>query len=152
MNNEQQILAIDIRPAVGDDVPWVFSSWIKSYRQHGPREAQGPRQHYYADKTRGITRVTGTPGVVTLVACNPDNEQQIFGWACGRYWQEDDTLDLHYIHVKSIYRRAGVARALVSALGLSLDTKVRFTHTTAVDGASLRDWVPKSWAYRPNLF
>lgn len=161
-----------IRPAVADDVPWIYSSWIKSYREAGEAIQKDPkvvstrqirygRIPYRSFRTgyRAIMeRVTGREGVVTIVACNPECREQVRGWICGSV--TPDGAVLHYAHVKSEWRQQGIAKALVAALGVTPEMKVEYTNHTMLSWLlnsrlltlPLEDVVPESWIYNPYLF
>ncbi len=153
-------LAIDIRPAVAADVPWIYSSWMKSYREHGSGIGRIPKEVYRVYHRRGIERITARDGMITIVACNPDDNEQIFGWLCGTVDFEKKSAVLHFGHVKSERRRQGIMRALVAALGVTPAMTTEYTHHTKVSWVEnakilslpLGDVVPPEWIFNPYLF
>lgn len=150
---------IDIRPATGDDVPWIFSSWLKSFREHGSNCGRIAKETYWAEQRRIINAVTSTPGCVTLVACPSENAQQILGWLCGRRMSERE-IGFYYGHVKSERRQQGIMRALVQAFGVNEHTRCYYAHHTRLSwldenntphSKPLGDIVPPGWSFNPYL-
>lgn len=153
-------LAIDIRPATGADVPWIYSSWMKSFREHGSGVGRISRDVYRVHHRLAMERVTSKDGVLTIVACNPEDNAQIFGWLCGEVDTTKRRAVLYYGHVKSERRRQGIMRALCAALGVELGMEVHYAHHTKVSwlengklqSLPLGDIVPPGWIYNPYLF
>lgn len=160
-----EVLAIEIRPATGDDVPWIYSSWLKSYREHGKGAHLIPRETYYKHHRQRMEKITSTSGVVTIVACPAENSEQILGWLCGAKLPPYDAV-LYYGHVKSHARRQGIMKAMCAAFGVGRGSQVAYTHHTRIswverDPASgedkfkstqLSDLLPLNWHYNPYLF
>jgi len=102
---------IPLRPAVETDLGLIFSSWLKSYWATRPPEMTAVASGlYFSDQGHHgvIERILGRTGAI--VAHVPDDPDTIMGWAC----IEDDCL--HYVYVREIWRRKGVAKALVGAV------------------------------------
>lgn len=157
---EPEVLAIDIRPATGDDVPWIYSSWLKSFREHGSGIVRVPRETYYKHQRQRIEKTTSTSGVATIVACAAENNEQILGWLCGAVGIAPYDAVFYYGHVKSTHRRQGIMRAMVAAFGMSKASQCAYTHHTKLSwieadhlkSLQLSDITPLSWHYNPYLF
>lgn len=156
-------LTIDIRPASQNDVAWIYSSWLKSYYEHGSNTNSIPPWVYQKHHRAIIQRVTSKPGVNTLVACPAQNEDQILGWLCAEHDRPLGQFTAHFGHVKSEYRRQGIMKALVAAFGIDGETKVHsYTHHTKVAwydpslqktcSIPLAKLVPQYWQFNPYLF
>jgi GNAT superfamily N-acetyltransferase len=121
-------LPIALRPALSGDYNFVLSSWLKSYFRNRQLFAQGAQlseREYFVGHQRMVKWLLDRAPV--LVACNPDDESQIYGWAC--YEEDGDTTVLHYVYVKAPYRGYGVGRTLFT--GLRHDSvRVVCTHWT----------------------
>lgn len=144
-----------IRPHEAADLPFIFDSWVKSYwdginREPWPQTVRGydmtgvigqrlNRDLFYTPGQRHLAAacIAAAPCYVAHVRDNPD---QLMGFACGGSgW-------LHYVYVKTSFRRLGVARSLIqAALGDAQDIKV--SHLTKhVD----RVLVGRGWVHVPN--
>jgi hypothetical protein len=154
-----ETLQIDIRPATSDDVPWIYSSWLKSFREHGGGMSRIPREVYYKYQRLRIEKTTSTPGVITIVACPSDNEAQILGWLCGAPNVARYECVWHYGHVKSTHRRQGIMRALIAAFGMSKLNECAYTHHTKItwhendrlNTVHMSEIAPFRWQYNPYL-
>ncbi len=88
-----------IRPGTDDDIPFVYSTWIKSYRRTDLRPAELHAR---------IERLLAT--TAAILVCTPDGAPgTIVGWAC-----VDIAGHLHYVYVRASHRRLGIARQLVA--------------------------------------
>lgn len=99
-------LPLRIRPACAGDKPYIVGNWVKELRHAGfskfvPGDLYWPAQHALCDKQLGLGQAA--------VACHEDNPDHIYGTVV---WQPARTPILHWLHVKSTFRRLGVARQL----------------------------------------
>jgi hypothetical protein len=129
-----------VRGAIESDRAFILDSWIKSYQSLMPAYA----------KSYGMSRWDWTKraaewclnGGRAMVMYPDGHEDVILGWACA-----EGTSTLHYVFVKHDVRKYGIARELVTALGLYGARGVRITHRP---GSKLRAkcdaW---GWQYRP---
>lgn len=121
-------IRIDIREAVAEDVPFLYDTWLRSYRDGSRTAKQVNGKLYFDSQRKVIDRIISTPGCSTLVAVNPSDHGQIFGWLCGEALQQ--SIVLHYGYVKSTFRKHGVFGALVRAFGFKVGVGVFYTHHT----------------------
>jgi GNAT superfamily N-acetyltransferase len=61
-----------------------------------------------------------------VVACSKDDDNQIFGW--GTAEEVDGVFVVHYLYVKSTYRKLGIAQLIFKALGGDLARPYLYTH------------------------
>jgi GNAT superfamily N-acetyltransferase len=91
----------------------VCASWIRGCVDawgHGTRSGSKHRQVYLEQVGGVVERLLERPGVVTLVARDPECSALAYGWVCF-----EPQLELvHWLYVKHAYRRSGLARALLS--------------------------------------
>ena len=97
-----------LRAATKDDTAFVFSSWLKSYR-NGPAVRLMNNEDYFRCQAEIITQVLAKS--VTLLACDPEDTSVIWGFVV---FDEDDC---HYIYVKHLLRGHGIASLLWDAAG-----------------------------------
>ena len=127
------------------ELGFVFKSWIGSFQNHaGPI----PRDMYRTLYQGLLDRIVRRPGCVVLLAVNPANPDQLFGFAVA----ERDTPTLHYIYVKggaSALRRKGVGSDLLEALGHTGPVaEFHYTHSTKLGREFLNK---RGGRYKPRL-
>lgn len=96
-----------IRAVREDDINFIYSSWLKSHRRSTYAQAMSA-DVYYDNHKKLLTHLLDRGQI--LVACNQDDEEQIFGWIVFEPLKE--TMILHYVYVKDPYRRLGLANRL----------------------------------------
>jgi hypothetical protein len=121
------ILPIALRPPEATDVSLILDSWLESYREEGANRHMS-NDVYFAIYRPHVVALLQSAQVV--VASNPADAWQIFGWACYAPGA------LHYVNVKRPFRRARVATRLVEAAG---SPRVA-THTGVLWGPISRAW------------
>lgn len=112
-----------LRASDPSDVPFIYSSWLKSYRD-APAVAGIPNGIYYAGQHALIERLLERSTVV--VACSSDDPQQIMGYGVGEILAPS-TAVLHWLYVKHTFRGFGIAKALEGTLVHKAAT-VFYTH------------------------
>ena len=95
--------SILIREAKATDEPFIYATWLKSYRTSEFARHQ-PNDSYYAHQHDLIENLMqGNQVNVAVIDESPD---VVLGWACGR-----DGI-LQYAYTKKAFRRLGIARKL----------------------------------------
>jgi GNAT superfamily N-acetyltransferase len=102
-----------LREARESDLPFVFNSWLKAYRDAGAVRGV-PNTAYYNGQHDVIDEILHTAGVTCIIACDPKDTDQIFGWAV--LVKEDKTV--HMVYVKQPFRLFGIAKALLTIMGI----------------------------------
>ena len=107
MDNLPKIL----RPPKNDDVNFIYNSWLKSYADNNYfNPIKGPA--YYGYQKLLINKLLNQ-SIISIV-CNPEDEDQIFGYAV--YEIDNSKLILHWIYIKYNFRRLGVCRFLLDTI------------------------------------
>lgn len=96
-----------IRPAVSSDLAMLVHAWTSEHR-HSPFARFVRDQEYFPDQRQLVMDLLATSK--TLVACNPDEPKHIFGYICFGPGNS-----VHWVYVKSAYRRIGLADVLLKA-------------------------------------
>jgi GNAT superfamily N-acetyltransferase len=125
---------IKTREMVPDDEGLVMDSWLRSFR---PSWFAGPLPNdLYYDIYRPIIRdrVRARSGARVLVATDTE-DTAILGWMC---FEGNDVV--HYIYVKDLFRKKGVARALIQSAGLGDAVRYTFRTKAGAAFASRRNW------------
>jgi len=111
---------IEYRGPDGDDLHFVLSSWLQSYRLSSPCINIPPHVYFKEQESKIKNLIVDSQ---LLIACNKLDPGQIFGWAC---FQPDV---FHYVYVKSTFRKNGIARELFRRSGMPTDKEFFYTHT-----------------------
>lgn len=100
-----------IRPATKEDIPFVFSTWLRGYKFNN-QEMTWPihTSTYYQHHQKVLEHVLVRPGVEVLVCCDGDDPWHIFG-----YLVLERPNIVHWIFVKKGLRDFTVARMLLKA-------------------------------------
>lgn len=137
-----ETLPVVLRAAGKADIPFITSSWLKSYRDSAAVKGV-PNTIYYASHHRVLEHLI--PRSTVLVAANPDATEQILGWICAEL--VNGAFVLHFLYVKNVFRRFGLAQKLVASLE-EVEKPVAhfFTHRTR----SMTRWEQgRRWIYNP---
>lgn len=119
------------------DVARVARDWLKSLRG-APQYANITNEVYYFWQHSLVEGAWVDPTCGWIVACNPADPDQIYGWLCGQRAQtlSGDMALLHYVYVAKPYRRVG----LCSRLLLAFDGRIRDAGATVVTTAQTPAW------------
>jgi hypothetical protein len=104
-----------IRPIEPEDVAFVICSWLEGYWDDGPFELVMPKSQWWRRWHVVIENILADERCKTLIACNPENEEQLYGFVSAR---PPDIL--HWVYVKQPYRGNGIAKELELDAGLRL--------------------------------
>lgn len=139
-------LPVQIRRATKRDIPFITSSWLKSFRD-GYFARGIPNTTYYYHHHRILEQLL--PRGITLVVCNEEDPDQILGWCNAEV--VDTALVLHYVYIKHPFRKFGLAKRVVELL---LETEkppaVIYTHKTPTASKIMKDR-DFNWIYNPYL-
>lgn len=132
-------IAVLIRSLNLDDQNLIYNSWLKGYGDS--YFAYGiPKAIYYEVHAALITGLLQSAKV--LVACNPDDETHIFGFLAYFPSYTQRKFIVHYVYVKSSYKRLGIATALKIKMQDEEDlddAPIVATHLTA-EARFLKKW------------
>lgn len=129
-----------IRYGVPADIPFIASSWSKSYQSSAA--VRNVRTSLYFDRQKQ-TILHLLQRSQCLVICLREDEDAILGYVVF----EKDVL--HFVYVKEAWRKHGIATRLVSAAGLDIPN-ARYSHRAEGENKSiekiLRSKLP-NWKY-----
>lgn len=119
---------VEIRPAIIGDVPFIFNSWLKSYRDAGA-VAGVVNDVYYKEHHDVIERILNGGGLQALVVCNKEHQEQIYAYLVGTI--EADAATVHWLYTKHPFRRLHMARTLFETFNaMHPHRTVYFSHRT----------------------
>jgi ribosomal protein S18 acetylase RimI-like enzyme len=118
------VIPFVIRPGRPGDASLIMDSWTQSHYKRAAR-AEERRNGYQVAQREAIAALLEDSRIA--VAVDPLNADAVYGYIIGE--PGEDSL-LHWIWVRSAFRRSGIARALVAHL--LPDAGQRVTCTEAV--------------------
>lgn len=105
-----------VRFAAPADLPFIFSTWLKSYRR-SPAVQGVPDKAYYAGEHALINRLILRPNTRVLVATPSDAPDIILGYAVLELPSAPQGATcVHYVYVKQAFRQMGIASQLLRDL------------------------------------
>jgi GNAT superfamily N-acetyltransferase len=126
MSEKVDQLQIKIRPALEVDAPFIFNSWLRSFRENGLARPVN-NEIYYSEQHKLIEKLLKRCTV--SVACDPNDPTSIYGYIC--HEKIDGIFVLHYVYVKHPFRSLGLAKTLLLETKHNTDHAALYTHTTA---------------------
>lgn len=124
-----------VRPFTQDDVPFIFNSWLKSFRT-SPFAGVIPNHLYYEVYRTTIEDLIAR-GAEVLVACDSAKETRILGYICF------EPNCLHYLYVKDPYLKLGVSDLLITESGLLPTAFYTFKYRQVESALPQGKWVPE---------
>ena len=116
---------IRLRPIIEDDLPFLYNSWLKSYRLSHFAE-KVTNTIYFQDHHKLVERILQNSKV--LMACNPSDPSQLYVSVVAS--SLDHISVVHFLYVKHTFRNMGVGKTLLDATGHSPDKASVYTHHT----------------------
>jgi hypothetical protein len=95
-----------------DDIPFIFSSWLRSYRETRAVKVLDNRT-YYAGQHAVIEGLMQRPNIIVEIACDVQDPEQIYGYVV--YESRSDGPLIHWTYVKLPFRAFGIGSSLVKA-------------------------------------
>lgn len=98
-------MKFSFRQPVEEDIDFIFNSWLESYRK---TETKMSDTVYYDKFKKILTEILQR--ALVLVACSDEEKFQIYGYIV---YENTDPFIVHYIYIKYVYRREGIAGSLL---------------------------------------
>lgn len=118
-------LQIRLRTANEEDIPFIFNSWLKSFRNSNFAKSITSTV-YFTEHHKVIRKILETNQVI--IACNEEDPGQIYGWICAG--KTDGIFTLNYIYVKQPFRNFGIGKQLLNAFEHDPAFAAIYTHQT----------------------
>lgn len=114
-----------IRNASEKDVPFIFNSWLKSFKSSVFATQISPliyfeNHHKIIEELLKICKVS--------IICSSQDESQIFGYMVSQKIEEVNVV--HYIYIKEPYRKLGLAKHVLNYNNIKLTEAFFYTHKT----------------------
>lgn len=115
-----------IRPASALDIPFIYSSWLKSFK-HDSALGKSMRSSVYFEQYRSVIDLL-LEDSQTFVAHLPDEPNVIIGYIVFESYEMNPTAAIHYAFVKESFRRMGILTSLLNCIDSS--KSLQYTHKT----------------------
>lgn len=128
--------SILVRKPVEDDIPFVMSSWLKSYSVSDFAKPI-PRKIFFA-KHHNLVESLFQRGAQIAIASLQEDTNVILGWIC------DESRILHYIYTKKPFRRLGICKTLIGDKKYDIFTHMTYATkflTTLLHGAQFNPYI-----------
>lgn len=119
------VLPIDILPPEDKDIPFIRDSWLKSYRD-SEWVAGIPSDIFYRSHGAIVGELLYN-SIIKTARWSKDHNQ-IYGWIAAEKYK--DALVIHYVYVKSAFRKMGIGRTLFFSLEDIKTQDLLCTHRT----------------------
>ena len=116
---------VRIRPALEADVPFIFSTWLRSYRDSNFANNISTTV-YYAEHHKVVEKLLKSSEV--FIACADDDISELYGYICAQ--KVDGILVVHYAYVKHSFRHLGIGAQLLAVLEYDPTKASIYTHMT----------------------
>ena len=103
---------ISLREGTPEDRTFVYATMLRGVYYGCPQMSLIPKAEFMSNYHQIVTNLLESPTAVLKIACLPDDPECIIGYALG-----DQRGILHFIFVKTAWRKLGVAKALLKSLG-----------------------------------
>lgn len=121
-------LPIVHRPPQPQDLPFIIDSWMKSYRNSEFAHLLTNEQYY--EFHRPVVENLLKRSLVSVL-CDPHDSSHIYGYVV--YEFINSVFTIHYVYIKSIYRKLGLTDTALQLLNSKLGTTVSYiTHLDKV--------------------
>jgi hypothetical protein len=110
---------LSVRPANQSDIPFIFATWLKSYRDSKFAELIDSKTYFAAH--HALIEILLAKSTVLIAF--PTNQPNVI---CG--WSVTQPNLIHYVYTKSAFQKLGVATSLLKSAGIDLKTATTFTH------------------------
>ncbi len=139
-----------LRPYAETDLPVAVHAWTQELRHSGFSRSV-PDNVYFPEQRRLVTALVCAS--TTLVACNPEDANHVFGYVCGVRGVPGSSVSvLHWLYVKSVYRKVGLGALLLDALLGTVEDRLLTYWSQPSKFAALRPDVLTRWKIVPNPY
>lgn len=107
---------IEVRLLSKEDLPFVFATWLKSYRASSfARRIK--KDVFFFWHHLVVERILARSSVKTIVACLKGHPDVIIGYLNFETVDKEPKI-VHYCFVKESFRRMGIAKAMLTGTGI----------------------------------
>lgn len=100
---------IGIRGAVSEDVPFIFSTWLKGLKHGNEWFDLIDKEAYFKHYHKIIEQILAHPRTQVKIVCLKDDPEVILGYSVSTEYQ------YHWVFVKKSWRGIGIGRDLMKS-------------------------------------
>lgn len=124
---QRKVMPILIRDVQEGDVPFIFNSWLNSFRK-GSFTKFVDNKIYFSEQHKLIERLIKRATV--KIAVDPADPATIYGYLVYEYVQ--GVLVVHYGYTKQTFRAMGVLRQMLHSIQHDFSTAALYSHNTII--------------------
>ena len=144
------MMQVKIRTPEIEDLPFLFNSWLKSYRP-SPAVRNVPNDVYFVNHHKLIEGIFKAPEGRVYIACNPEDHEEIYGYVVGEHITlptNQMAAIIHWVYCKQKVRNHGIGSQLVERLIKGSDVKPVYTHYVRLVDRLMKD---RDYTYNPYI-
>lgn len=120
-----------IRPAIGSDLNFIYSTWLNSYRSDSKIGNSTRKSIYFSHYYGVLDAILRNQRTKVLVSCKLDEPNVIFGFFVFENSIDDiNPATIHYSFVKEGFRRHGILKSLFEKAFDGAGAAFFYTHQT----------------------
>ena len=116
-------LPIIYRQMIPADSPFIYSTWLKSYRQM-PYAASMSNDTFFHHHKQVVEKILAKPETSVTIICEDTDPDHIYGYSVVEIY--GDASIIHYTYIKHSYRKLGLAKTLLQSQIPLLGQKLTF--------------------------
>lgn len=125
-NNSDNSLPWQIRKAMPADIPFIYSSWLKSFK-YGSTLGKSMRKGIFFEQYREVIDLILSDSQV-VIACLKDSPEVILSYLVYESYSMNSNYIIHYAFTKESFRNMKIVNSLVEHMG---EIKpIVYTHST----------------------
>lgn len=122
------LLNIKLRDGEQGDLPFIYDTWINSFRKSSEFTRKIHRKVYEQQHRQIVNRCLHRPTVRVTVACDANDPSVIYGYMVWERGLTDRDV-VHYVYVKATWQKAGVATHMLTTM-LPRPDRIFLSHYT----------------------
>lgn len=99
-----------LRPACGDDLNFIYSTWLDSYRYDSTVGKSHKNSIFFSEYRKVIDNILAHELTKVVIACFPESEETILAYLV------HEPHILHYVYTKGPFQRQGLASELIDKI------------------------------------
>ena len=121
------MISFKLRPPKTEDSSFIYSSWLKSYRNSNYAKDQC-NAVFFENHKKVINSILDKSMMV--VVCSQEDDNHVFGYTIYEYLAGDNLL-IHYTYIKHTYRKMGIAKKMIQSIRKS-QNPILSSHYTSI--------------------
>ena len=128
-------LPVEIRSLIDSDIPFIFNSWLKAYR-NSPAACKVNQNIYFSEHHKLVERLLNE--ATTLVMSAAGDPATVYGYI--NFQEVQGVFVLHFAYVKHDFRTLGLFKELMKATKHDFSAAGMYTHQVRSNGILEEKW------------